>query len=152
MITFEQNGCCNQKKSNFSKIFFSSAKPCKNSYALLSAWIKANKLSEIELYYVKSNNNEDNDIGDVDRMAAKPISQDKFKSLIIDNDWTSFIHQRPPTALTESTGGGGTFTLETEMSESRMSSSSSRPMSASVCSRTSLSRIPTPKSNLGKTL
>ena len=124
-----------------------SAKPCRNSYALLTAWVKANKLSEIEIFYVKSNNNEDHDIGDTDRIVAKPISQDKFKSLIVDNDWTYFIHQRPPTALTESTGGGGTFTLETDMSESR-TSVSSRPMSASMSSRSSLgSRIPTPKSH-----
>ena len=90
-----------------------SAKPCRNSYALLTAWIKANKLCEIELYHVKSNNNnnEDNSMGDVDRFISKPIAQEKFKSLIIDNDWSIFIHQRPISSLTESTGGGGNIFL-----------------------------------------
>ena len=89
-----------------------SAKPCRNSYALLTAWIKANKLCEIEMFYVKSNNsnnNEDNLQGEVDRFISKPIAQEKFKSLIIDNDWSIFIHQRPISSLTESIGGGGKF-------------------------------------------
>ena len=46
----------------------------------------------IELYYVKPNNNEDHEIiSDMEHLVAKPISQDKFKSLIIGELYESFV-------------------------------------------------------------
>jgi hypothetical protein len=106
------------------------------------------KLAAIEMHYIKPNNNDGyiDELPESERFSIKAISPDKFRSYVADQDWTQQIC-RPSAALIESTGGGGTFTLEPEGPEVNHNAAV-RPMSASVCStsRVGSSRIPTPRS------
>lgn len=125
-----------------------SSRPCQGCYSLLSTWVKADKIAAIELFFASnSNNGVCDDLKESERFTISSISQDKFRIYISDVDWTQQMKHRPQTAFVESTGGGGTFTFETD--ENGKTSLPHRPMSASVCSnssRVSGSKIPTPKS------
>ena len=131
-----------------------SCKPSPGALGLFASWVKSEKVSAIELYYVKTSGSDDLETGQ-SGLSAKAISNEKFCQVLVDNDWTQALHQRPSSsALMESTGGdGGTFTLDNETNGDTPKSSGSglqRPMSASVCSGSSRygsTRIPMPKSS-----
>ena len=132
-----------------------SFKPSVGAMALFASWVKSEKVSAIELYYVKTSGSDDLETGQSIGISVKAISTEKFSQILVDNDWTHALNQRPSSsALMESTGGdGGTFTLDNETNGDTPKSSSSghqRPMSASVCSGSSRygsTRIPMPKSS-----
>ena len=127
-----------------------SFKPSMGALSLFSSWAKSEKVSAIELYYVKTSGSDDLEAGR--GITVKAISNEKFYQILVDNDWTHALNQRPSSsALMESTGGdGGTFTLEETNGETPKSIGLQRPMSASVCSSSSRygsTRIPMPKSS-----
>ena len=128
-----------------------SCKPTMGALALLTSWVKAEKVANIELFYVKSSGSDDIESGR--GVIVKAISLDKFGQIILDNDWTEQLNQRPSSSLMESTTGG-TFTLEEPNGESTPKPSGlQRPMSASVCSSTRYgSRIPMAKSAKSSTV
>lgn len=135
-----------------------SSKPSMGAFSLLSSWAKSDKVGSIELFYVKPSGSDDVESGR--GILVKAISVDKFCHILIDNDWTEQLNQRPSSSLMESTtGNGGTFTLEetngfNNGETPKTSSNLQRPMSASVCSSSSRygSRIPMAKSAKSSTV
>jgi len=141
--------------SNYHLKICLSTTPSSASLSLLASWLKADKLSTVEVFYVR---NEEASYREpqspLNRLTLRTILPEKFRFLVTDTDWTSLLNQRPSTALTESVCDGGTFTLDplSIAAEAAKSNGAPRPMSASVCSNTSSrspfnSRIPMPKSS-----
>jgi len=146
--------------------------PNRDCHSKLSALLMAGRLYAIELYYVKppSYSEENIEAAASDRFVLKPITVDKFRSLVSDVDWTQLTASSATAAPSggggASSGGGrqGTFTLEDQDSKQRPQTSSATltrgtsPRSSGGAGGGSIggggglgSRIPTPRTSVERT-
>ena len=123
--------------------------PCRECHSKLSGLLMSGKVSAIELYYVKPPaHNDDLESGASDRFVFKPITVEKFRSLVSDVDWTQL------TSVTAASGRQGTFTLDDQDAKQRPQSALTRgtsPRSSGGAGGGLGSRIPTPRASVERT-
>lgn len=132
--------------------------PCRECQSKMSAFLMSGRIGVIELYYVKplGFHDENLDSGASERFILRPITADKFRTLVSDIDWTQMTGSSNASIMTSSTNSGrqGTFTLEDQEAKQRPQSALTRgtsPRSSGGAGGGHGSRIPTPRASVERT-